>query len=168
MLSGKILTAAAKGYNAMNKGWFIGYKLHVVIYDNGVVQQSGLAKANVHDIRYLKAVACLPEAKLLLGNRAYVSQPLQLDLFESYKVKLRMPSRNNQCHYKKQPKKYRSKRQMAKTFFAQLCDQLNPKRNYAKSYDDLVTRLASKLSAISLMHWINQQNGRKLAKIKQP
>jgi len=30
-------TAPAKGYSAVNKGWFIGYKLHVVIYDNGVV-----------------------------------------------------------------------------------------------------------------------------------
>ena len=37
-------TAPAKGYSAVNKGWFIGYKLHVVIYENGVVQQSGLPK----------------------------------------------------------------------------------------------------------------------------
>jgi hypothetical protein len=35
-------TAPAKGYSAINKSWFIGYKLHVVIYDNGVVQQSGI------------------------------------------------------------------------------------------------------------------------------
>ncbi len=33
-------TAPSKGYSAVNKGWFIGYKLHVVIYDNGVVQQT--------------------------------------------------------------------------------------------------------------------------------
>jgi len=31
-------TAPAKEYSAINKGWFIGYKLHVEIFDNGVVQ----------------------------------------------------------------------------------------------------------------------------------
>ncbi|MEZ5013831.1 MAG: hypothetical protein R2794_06025 [Chitinophagales bacterium] len=40
-------TAPAKGYSAVNKGWFIGYKLHVVIFDNGVIQQSGVTKGNV-------------------------------------------------------------------------------------------------------------------------
>lgn len=159
-------TAPAKGYSAVNKGWFIGYKLHVIIYDNGVVQQSGITKANVHDISYLKEVEHLPKGKLLLGDRAYVSQPLQMELFKSYKVKLRVPFRSNQHLYKKHPKKYRSKRQMVETFFAQMCDQLNLKRNYAKSYDGLVTRLTSKLSAMSLLHWINHQNGRKLAQIK--
>lgn len=29
-------TVPAKGYSAINWGWFIGYKLHVIIYDNGV------------------------------------------------------------------------------------------------------------------------------------
>ncbi len=43
-------TAPAKGYSAVNKGWFIGYKLHVVIFDNGVVQQSGVTKGNVHSL----------------------------------------------------------------------------------------------------------------------
>ncbi|MBK7882579.1 MAG: hypothetical protein IPJ81_01105 [Chitinophagaceae bacterium] len=34
----------------------MGYKLHVIIFDNGVVQQSGITKANVHDINFLKQV----------------------------------------------------------------------------------------------------------------
>jgi hypothetical protein len=33
-------TAPAKCYSAVNKGWFVGHKLHVIIHDNGVVQQS--------------------------------------------------------------------------------------------------------------------------------
>jgi len=37
-------TAPAKGYSSVNKGWFIGYKLHVIIFGNGVVQQSGNTK----------------------------------------------------------------------------------------------------------------------------
>jgi hypothetical protein len=45
-------TAPAKGYSAVNRSWFIGYKLHVIIYNSGVVQQSGLTKGNVHDISF--------------------------------------------------------------------------------------------------------------------
>lgn len=159
-------TAPSKGYSAVNKGWFIGYKLHVVIYDNGVIQQSGITKGNVHDINYLKSVDKLPPGKQLLGDRAYRSSPLQMDLFDKYNVKLRVPFRRNQHDYKKHPKKFKSKRQMVETFFAQMCDQLNLKRNYAKSYEGLVARLTSKLSSMSIPHWINHLNGRKLAQIK--
>ena len=159
-------TAPSKGYSAVNKGWFIGYKLHVVIYDNGVVQQSGITKGNVHDINYLKSVSKLPSGKQLLGDRAYRSKPLQMDLFDKYNVRLRVPFRINQHDYKKHLKKYKSKRQMVETFFAQMCDQLNLKRNYAKSYEGLVARLTSKLSSMSILHWINHLNGRKLAQIK--
>jgi hypothetical protein len=159
-------TAPAKGYSAVNKGWVIGYKLHVVIFDNGVVQQSGVTKGNVHDINYLKGIDKLPQKKQLLGDRAYRSSPLQMDLFDKFKVKLRVPFRSNQHDYKKHPKKDKTKRQMIETFFAQMCDQLNLKRNYAKSYDGLLARLTSKLSSMSILHWINHMNGKKLAQIK--
>lgn len=159
-------TAPAKGWSAVNKNWFIGYKLHVVIFDNGVVQQSAITKGNVHDINFLKQVKDLPGHKKILGDRAYISKTLQMDLFEQYNVTLKVPFRNNQHDYKKHPKKYKSKRQMVETFFAQMCDQLNLKRNYAKSYEGLATRLASKLSSMSILHWINHLNGRKLAQIK--
>lgn len=159
-------TAPAKGYSAVNRGWFIGYKLHVIIFDNGVVQQSTLTKGNVHDIHFLKAVQHLPSGKFLLGDRAYRSSPLQMELFEQFKVKLQVPFRINQKDYRKHPRKWKSKRQMVETFFSQMCDQLNLKRNYSKSYEGLKTRLTSKLSAMALLHWINYQNGRTIAQIK--
>jgi hypothetical protein len=159
-------TAPAKGYSAIHKGWFIGYKLHVVIFDNGVVQQSGITKGNVHDINFLKQINELPVHKQMVGDRAYISKTVQMDLFEQYQVRLRVPFRNNQYDYKKHPKKYKSKRQMVETFFAQMCDHMNLRRNYAKSYEGLVARLTSKLSSMSILHWINHLNGRKLAQIK--
>jgi hypothetical protein len=159
-------TAPAKGYSAVNKSWFIGYKLHVVIYDNGIVQQSGITKGNVHDINFLKQVENLPADKQLLGDRAYISKTLQMDLFDRYQVNLKVPFRNNQHDYRKHPQKYKSKRQMVETFFAQMCDQMNLRRNYAKAYQGLVTRLTSKLSSMAILHWINYLNGRKIAQIK--
>lgn len=159
-------SAPAKGYSAVNKSWFIGYKLHVIIYDNGVVQQSGLTKGNIHDISFLKNVQNLPEKKTLLGDRAYISNPLQASLFDDFKVNLKVPFRINQHDYKKHPKRYKSKRQMVETFFAQMCDQMNLRRNYSKSFEGLKTRLASKLSAMSILHWINNLNNRKISQIK--
>lgn len=161
-----IETAPTKGYSAVNKGWYIGYKLHVIIFDNGVVQQSYVSKANVHDINFLKEIENVPSNKLLLGDRAYRSNPLQLDLFEKHQITLKVPFRSNQKDYKKHPKKYKTKRQMIETFFAQMCDQFNLKRNYAKSYEGLLTRLSSKLSSMAVLHWINHLNGNKLAQIK--
>ena len=55
---------------------------------------------------------------------------------------------------------------MIETFFAQMCDQFNLKRNYAKTYEGLLTRLSSKLSSMAVLHWINYLNGNKLAQIK--
>jgi len=159
-------TAPTKGYSAVNKGWYIGYKLHVIIFDNGVVQQSYVSKANVHDINFLKEIENVPSNKLLLGDRAYRSNPLQLDLFEKHQITLKVPFRSNQKDYKKHPKKYKTKRQMIETFFAQMCDQFNLKRNYAKTYEGLLTRLSSKLSSMAVLHWINYLNGNKLAQIK--
>jgi hypothetical protein len=159
-------TAPSKGYSAVNKGWFIGYKLHVIIYDNGVVQQSAITKGNIHDINFIKQLEDLPYGKELLGDRAYISKAVQADLFDNYQINLKVPFRWNQQEYTKHPKKLKSARQMVETFFAQMCDHLNLKRNYAKSFEGLVARLSSKLSAMSILHWINKLNGRKLAQIK--
>jgi hypothetical protein len=109
-------TAPAKGFSAVNKGWFIGYKLHVVIYDNGVVQQSAITKGNIHDINFLKSLKHLPNGKQLLGDRAYRSNLVQIDLFDKFDVKLKVPFIINQHDYKKNPKRLKSKRQMIETF----------------------------------------------------
>jgi hypothetical protein len=124
----------------------------VIIYDNDVVLQSGLTKGNAHDINFLKGVQNLPERKMLLGNRTYISNALQAPLFDDFKVELKVPFRMNQHDYKKHQKLYESKCQMAKAFFAQMCHQMNLRRSNSKSYDGLKTRLASKLSAMSILN----------------
>ena len=108
----------------------------------------------------------MPHGKELLGDRAYISKAVQADLFDQYEVKLKVPFRLNQYDYKKHPKRLKSARQMVGTFFAQMSDHLNLKRNYAKSFEGLLSRITSKLSAMSLLHWVNNLNEKKLAQIK--
>jgi len=55
---------------------------------------------------------------------------------------------------------------MVKTFFTQICDPFHLIRNDSESGDGLVARLASRLSAVSLLHRIDYQNAKTLAQIK--
>lgn len=55
-----------------------------------------ITSANVHDINYLKESDLEIMNCALIGDRAYLSKTLQLDLFESNKIKLKTASRSNQ------------------------------------------------------------------------
>ncbi|MBK7882585.1 MAG: hypothetical protein IPJ81_01135 [Chitinophagaceae bacterium] len=78
-------TAPAKGWSAVNKGWFIGYKLHVIIFDNGVVQQSGITKANVHDINFLKQVKICQQKRRCLAIGPIYQRPYKWIYLNSIK-----------------------------------------------------------------------------------
>lgn len=80
----------SKGYRAVNKCWFIDYKRHVIIYDNRVVQTSDVTKANVHEINFLKELENNLSNKPQLGDMVYRSNPLQLELFEKFNIKMKV------------------------------------------------------------------------------
>ena len=115
-----------------------------------------ITKANVHDI------VCLPEVKqqlsdcVLLGDKGYLSASQQLDLFHSSNIRLETPMRQNQKGYKKQAYVFRSARKRIETLFSQLCDQFLIRRNYAKSFQGFKTRILSKITALTLVQFINK------------
>ena len=45
--------APDKGYSAVSKSWYFGYKLHLVTSVRGVFSSMDLTKAGVYDIHYL-------------------------------------------------------------------------------------------------------------------
>ena len=69
---------------------------------------------------------------VVLVDRGYLSETIQLDLFQSANIKLETPKRTNQKNYKKQPYVFRKTRKRIETLFSQLCDQFLIRRNYAK------------------------------------
>jgi len=121
-----------KGYCASQSSNYYGYKLHAVCSVNGVFQSVDLSPASVHDVNYLKDIKTQISDCTLIGDRGYLSAEIQLNLFETYKIKLNTPMRNNQKDYKKQPYIFRKKRKRIETLFSQLCDQFMIRRNYAK------------------------------------
>jgi len=149
-------TAPEKGYCASQKTWFYGYKLHGVCTLSGVFHSIDITKANVHDIHYLKDVKHQLAECVILGDKGYVSAAYQLDLFESANIVLETPMRSNQKGYKKQPYIFRKSRKRIETLFSQLCDQFMIRRNYAKTFSGFKTRILAKITALTLIQFINK------------
>ena len=159
--------APAKGYSAVSKSYFFGYKMQLVISEKGVFDDMQVTPGNVHDINFLKSwETTTSRGKLLIGDRGYLSAKVQLDLFESFKIRLEVPYRNNMNEQVEIDPKNRSQRKRIETMFSQFCDQFMLKRNYAKSYVGWLTRLWSKITSFTWLQFLNFQAERPLNNIK--
>ena len=145
-----------KGFCASQNMHFYGYKIHAVCSIGGVFKSFDISKASVHDIHYLKDIKNQFNDCVILGDKGYLSADYQLDLFESKQIKLEIPMRKNQHSYKKQADVFRKKRKRIETLFSQLCDQFMIRRNYAKSFQGFKTRIVSKLTALTIIQYINK------------
>lgn len=146
-----------KGYCAAQSSYYYGYKLHATCSINGVFQSMDISPASVHDVHYLKDIRGPIEGLYPhRGDRGYLSAEHQLNLFESCRIKLDTPMRRNQKGYRLQPYIYRKSRKRIETLFSQLCDQFMIRRNYAKSFEGFKTRILSKISALTVVQYINK------------
>ncbi|SDX02947.1 Transposase DDE domain-containing protein [Aequorivita viscosa] len=145
-----------RGYCASQGSSYYGYKLHAVCSVNGVFQSMDLSPASVHDVKYLKDIQTQISDCILIGDKGYLSAEIQLNLFDSYNIKLSTPMRSNQKEYKKQPYVFRKKRKRIETLFSQLCDQFMIRRNYAKTFRGFKTRIISKIAALTTVQYINK------------
>ena len=96
-------TAPSKGFCASKNNWFYGYKLQGVCSVSGVFHSLDITKAEVHDVHFFKNIKEQMSDCVLLGDRGYLSESIQLDLFQTVNVKLETPMRINQKQYKPQP-----------------------------------------------------------------
>ncbi|WPC09866.1 IS982 family transposase [Riemerella anatipestifer] len=144
------------GYCASQKLYFYGYKLHAVCSLNGVIKNFDISPASVHDIHYLKDIGEQMRNCTLIGDRGYLSAKVQIDLFNYANIKLDTPMRSNQKDYIPQFSLYKKKRKRIETFFSQLCDQFMIKRNYAKTFEGFKTSIISKITAATVIQYINK------------
>ena len=73
-------------------------------------QSFDLSPASVHDIHYLQDIKNQMYDCVLLGDKGYLSQTIQLDLFNEVNIKLETPKRKNQKDYKPQFHQFRKYR----------------------------------------------------------
>jgi hypothetical protein len=152
----KFENAPDKGFCASQDFYFYGYKLQGVCSVNGIFHSVELTKASVHDVTFLKEINSQLSDCVLIGDKGYLSSSLQLDLFHSANIRLETPMRTNQKHYKKQDWIFRKTRKRLETLFSQLCDQFMIRRNYAKSFLGFKTRILAKITALTLIQFINK------------
>ncbi|OPC55596.1 transposase [Elizabethkingia anophelis] len=145
-----------RGFCASQKMHFYGYKLHTVCSVNGVFQSVDLSPASVHDIHYLKDIREQLSDCTLLGDKGYLSSEMQIDLFNYAHIELETPKRVNQKDYKPQFYLFKKQRKRIETLFSQLCDQFMIRRNYAKSFEGFKTRLLAKITALTVVQFINK------------
>lgn len=115
-----------------------------------------ISSASVQDVNYLKDIKYQLNNYTLIGDRGYLSAEIQLNLFETHNIKLNTPMRVNQHNYRKQPYVFRKSRKCIETLFSQLCDQFMICRNYAKSFQGFKTRILSKITALTMVQYINK------------
>jgi hypothetical protein len=156
-----------KGYSAVSKSYYFGYKLHLATTLNGSFMSMDISKASVHDVHFLNNIKHSGiQNALVLGDKGYLSAQYKLDLFETCNIELKTPLRSNQENYKKYPFIFRKSRKRIETIFSQLCDHFMLKRNYAKSFSGLITRIKSKLCALSALQHINAKNSKPINHLK--
>ena len=159
-------SAPAYGYCAAQKMRYYGYKLHSVCSSTGVFKFFDLSPANVHDIHYLYDVKEQLENCYLIGDKGYLSHSIQLDLFENKDIKLETPMRKNQFNFKKMHWSLSRARKRIETLFSQLCDQFMIRRNYAKTFEGFKSRILSKVTALTVIQWINHSKNCNINNLK--
>lgn len=145
-----------RGFCASQQMSFYGYKLHAVCSMSGVFQSIDLSPASVHDIHYLKDIREQLSDCTLLGDKGYLSSEIQVDLFNYANIELETPKRVNQKDYKPQFYLFKKQRKRIETLFSQLCDQFMIRRNYAKTFQGFKTRLLAKITALTVVQYINK------------
>ena len=68
----------------------------------GLFLSFDISAASVHDIHYLQDIKLQMSDCVLLGDKGYLSQTIQLDLFNEVNIELETPKRKNHKDYKPQ------------------------------------------------------------------
>ena len=145
-----------KGFCASQNLHFYGYKLHAVCSISSVFQSFDISPTSVHDIHYLQDIKLQMSDCVLLGDKGYLSQTIQLDLFNEVNIELETPKRKNQKDYKPQFYQFKKYRKRIETLFSQLCDQFMIRRNYAKTFEGFKTRILAKITTLTTIQFLNK------------
>lgn len=92
--------APAWGYCALQNMHYYGYKLHALCGTTGVIHSYDMTAANVHDLHYLKDIQWEYHDCMILGDKGYLSAPIQQELFTSANITLEVPYWLNQKNWR--------------------------------------------------------------------
>ena len=102
----------------------------------------------------------------IYGDKGYIGADVQLDLFETAHIRLECPYRLNQKDWKPTFIPFAKARKRIETIFSQLTDQFLVIRNYAKITNGLFARIIGKISALTILQYVNFINDKPIGRIK--
>ena len=154
------------GFCASQNTYYYGYKLHAICGVSGVIHSYDLSKASVHDLHYMKDVKWQYHDCSIYGDKGYIGADVQLDLFETAHIRLECPYRLNQKNRKTTLAPLAKARKRIETIFSQLTDQFMVIRNYAKITTGLFAGIIGKISALTILQYVNFINNKPIGRIK--
>ncbi|SMS14814.1 Mobile element protein [Levilactobacillus zymae] len=92
---------ANKGFNATKQLYFYGFKLHVVLNDQGFPLNWEISTASTDDRKVAEELLLTAPNNQVLADGGYLSQPLKERLFKLYHINLWTPLRKNMAHHKR-------------------------------------------------------------------
>ena len=150
------------GKVSSRKETIFGYKLHLLITLSGLILDFELAPANILDLEAGAELLYGHRCRVVIGDKGYVSAPVAAELWSKRRIRLLAMRRHNQ---KDQHPPYLKRflarwRPLIETVNKQLADQFHIERNRAHSFWGLATRLYTKLTAHTLLVYINRLLGK--------
>ena len=164
--TGNFSQAPDFGFCASQNTYYYGYKLHALCGLSGVIHSYDLSKASVADLHYMKDVKQTYHDCSIYGDKGYIGADVQLDLFETAHIRLECPYRLNQKDWKPTFIPFAKARKRIETIFSQLTDQFLVIRNYAKITNGLFARIIGKISALTILQYVNFINDKPFGRIK--
>lgn len=164
--TGDYFLAPDFGFCASQDTYYYGYKLHAICGLSGVIHSYDLSKASVHDLHYMKDVKWQYHDCSIYGDKGYIGADVQLDLFETAHIRLECPHRLNQKNWKPTFVPFAKARKRIETIFSQLADQFMVIRNYAKMTTGLFAGIIGKISALTILQYVNFINNKPIGRIK--
>lgn len=145
-----------------NDQTIFGFKLHLLTTLSGLILDFELAPAHETDLRAGQDILSDHTDRVVLGDKAYISQWIAEQLQAFNRIDLITLPRSNEKrqvseHFRKL---FNRVRQIIETVNGQLTEQFNLEQNHAHTFLGLVTRLYSKLTAHTLCIYINRLLGR--------
>ena len=91
---------------------------------------------------------------------------IQLDLFETVRIRLECPYRINQKDWRPTFIPFAKAIKRIEPICSQLTEQFMTVRNYAKITNGLFARIIGKISALTVLQYVNYINGKLIGRIK--
>jgi len=164
--TGELMQAPDFGFCASQHEYYFGYKLHAICGLSGLIDFYDLSKASVFDLNYVKDVKLTCHDCSIYGDMGYVGADVQLDLFQTARIRLECPYRLNQKGWKPTFVTFAKARKRIGTLFSQLTGKFLVIRNYAKITGGLFARIIGKISALTVLQYVNYINNKPIGRIK--